>query len=138
MIKDSTIQDLLGLTYDDWEAERKALWEKYVPHYKQAADGVHSANIFVFEHCVLERRLCDKGMGLAELTEDQEATIADIDAHAVSILEQLYMEASVPLDARLGDVACRKCGLVRRGYKVYIGLPEVGTILHDEFCNICK
>lgn len=126
------------MTYEDWEGERKALWEKYVPHYKQAADGIHSANIFVFEHCILERRLCDKGMGLAELTEDQEATIADIDAHAVSIIDNLYMEASIPLDARPAEVTCKRCGRLRRGLKVYISTPAIGAMLHDEFCNTCK
>ena len=125
------------MTYEAWEKERQALWDRYVPNYQQAQDGIHSANIFVFEHCILERRLCDKGMGLAGLTEDQEATIADIDAHAVSIIDNLYMEAAIPLDARKGEVICKRCGVNKNGFKVFITTPALGLRLHDEFCHTC-
>ncbi len=126
------------MDYEAWEKERQELWDKYKPHYLQAQDGVSSANIFVFEHCILERRLCDKGRGVAELTEDQEATIADLDAYAVNIMENLYQEVSVPFNFRPGEVVCRRCGQNKRGHKVFITLPALGLILHDEFCNTCK
>lgn len=126
------------IDYQDWEAERKALWEKYVSHYTQASDGIHSANIFVFEHCVLERRLCDKGLGLEGLTDDQKDQIHDIDSHAASIIDSLYLEASIPLDARKGEVICKRCGLNKNGWKVFISTPVLGLRLHDEFCHTCK
>ena len=125
------------MTYETWEKERQELWDRYVSHYKQAADGIDSANIYVFEHCVLERRLCDKGLGVADLTDDQKDQIHDIDSHATSIIDNLYMEASVPLDARLGEVTCKRCGINGRGHKVYISMPALGLQLHDEFCHTC-
>jgi len=123
--------------YETWEKDRQELWEKYKSHYVQAADGVHSANIYVFEHCVLERRLCGKGFDLDGLDEDQEATIADVDSHATNIIDNLYMEAGVVLDARPGEVVCKRCGLKKNGFKVFINLPEVGLIMHDQFCHTC-
>ncbi len=125
------------MTYEVWEKLRQELWEKYKAHYLQAADEIQSANIFVFEHCIIERRLCDKGLGVDGLTDDQKAQIEDIDSHAVSIMDNLYMEASIPLDARPMEVTCRRCRLKNRGFKVYIKLPELGEILHDEFCTTC-
>jgi hypothetical protein len=125
------------VNYEAWEKERKEMWNKYVSHYSQAADGIHSANIFVFEHCILERRLCDKGLGLEGLTDDQKEQIRDIDSHAASIIDNLYMEASVTLDARKGEVVCKRCGLAKPGFKVFVNLPEVGLLMHDQFCHTC-
>ncbi len=126
------------MTYEAWEKERQELWDKYKSHYLQASDGVSSANIFVFEHCILERRLCDKGLGVEDLTDDQKDQIHDIDSHATSIIDNLYMEASVNLDFRPGEVVCKRCGQNKRGFKVFVTLPALGLILHDEFCNTCK
>jgi len=126
------------IDYESWETERQTLWNEYVSHYVQAADGIHSANIFIFEHCILERRLCDKGLGLEGLTDDQKAQIHDLDSHATNIIDNLYMEAGVPLDARPGMVVCGRCGLEKKGFKVFVSLPKVGLVLHDQFCHSCR
>lgn len=125
------------MNYEAWEKLRRETWDKYVPHYKQAMDGTEGANAYVFEHCVVERRLCETGLKITDLADDQKSQIEDIDAQATSIIEELYQERKVTIDSQLCDVTCRRCGRLKRGYEVYIKLPELGQYLYDEVCNTC-
>lgn len=125
------------MNYEAWEAERQALWNKYRPHYEQANAGTEGANPFVFEHCVLERRLCNKMGRIEGITDTQREQIIDIDSHATTIIDELYMEAAVEINAELADITCRRCGRLRRGRRIYVKLPTEGNILHDEVCSTC-
>jgi len=138
MTKINIIGPAPGEEYEQWEAKRKELWELYRPHYLQAVDEVEGANLFVFEHCVLEIRLCNEGLGLENLTDKQREEIVEYDSNAVTVMEELYREAKLPVDARLGDVTCRRCGRLARGFKIYINLPAEGPFLYDESCNSCR
>ena len=125
------------MDYEAWEKLRRELWDKYRSHYLQARDGTEGSSPYVFEHCILERQLCETGLKIADLADDQRSQIEDIDAHATTIIEELYQEGNVTIESQLCDVTCRRCGRLKRGYEVYIKLPELGQHLYDETCNTC-
>lgn len=128
------------MDYETWETQRQELWDKYKTHYLQAQAGHDGANIFCYEHAVLERKLCHEIINTndaTEMDEEQMGNVLDVDGMAESIIEGLYLDGAVETKTTPADVICRRCNRNKRGFKVTISLPSLGDHQTDEYCTTC-
>lgn len=119
---------------EDFWNKRQALWDKYRPHYLRANEGDSAANPYVFEHCVLERKMCEEA-GVQPKEEDESRRLDVID-HCISVMDTLYEEGLVAIERNLADITCQRCNRLEKGYIVVVKLPSFEHE-RERVCTTC-